>query len=171
MNARVAEGKLPPVRALVLNAGFQEHTTQTKTEDGFDMTFQVNYFSQFLLVLLLLQSMDKESGHKLAIGSWLHDPEDRRFDGKAVYPDQYRPLLRDGVEPLAREPNLLILTSRLREMLELQRRLNSDSALRAIQVIVLDPGAMPSNIIRRASFFERIIINYIARNALAPIMT
>lgn len=39
VNARVAAGEIPPIRALVLNAGFQEFTTQTWTEDGFDMSF------------------------------------------------------------------------------------------------------------------------------------
>lgn len=73
INARVASGKLPPIQALVLNAGFQEHTTQTNSDDGMDMTFQVNYLSHFLLTTLLLQSMDKEKGRILVIGSWLHE--------------------------------------------------------------------------------------------------
>lgn len=35
----VAAGRIPPVRVLILNAGWQEFTTQTWTADGFDMTF------------------------------------------------------------------------------------------------------------------------------------
>ena len=73
INARVANGKLPPIQALALNAGFQEHTTQTNNGDGIDMSFQVNYLSHFLLTALLLQSMDKEKGRILVIGSWLHE--------------------------------------------------------------------------------------------------
>jgi NAD(P)-dependent dehydrogenase (short-subunit alcohol dehydrogenase family) len=41
INARVADGLIPPIRALVLNAGWQEYDTQTFTDDGFDMAFQV----------------------------------------------------------------------------------------------------------------------------------
>lgn len=73
INARVASGRLPPIQALALNAGFQEHATQTNSGDGMDMTFQVNYLSHFLLAALLLQSMDKEKGRILVIGSWLHE--------------------------------------------------------------------------------------------------
>ncbi|KAK8124301.1 uncharacterized protein PG998_000060 [Apiospora kogelbergensis] len=35
----VAAGRIPPVRVLILNAGWQEFTRQTWTADGFDMTF------------------------------------------------------------------------------------------------------------------------------------
>jgi len=73
INARVANGKLPPIQALALNAGFQEHTTQTNNGDGIDMSFQVNYLSHFLLTALLLRGMDKEKGRILVIGSWLHE--------------------------------------------------------------------------------------------------
>ncbi len=73
INKRVAEGELPPIRALVLNAGFQEHSTQTFTPDGFDMSFQANYLSHWLLTLLLLQSVDKEHGRIVVIGSWTHE--------------------------------------------------------------------------------------------------
>ncbi|KAJ7810507.1 putative short-chain dehydrogenase [Mycena olivaceomarginata] len=34
LNARVAAGELPRIRALILNAAFQEYTTQTWTDDG-----------------------------------------------------------------------------------------------------------------------------------------
>lgn len=73
INKRVASGQLPPLRALVLNAGFQEQFTLTKTEDGLDMTFQVNHLANFLLTLLLLQSMDKRKGRILVLGSWTHE--------------------------------------------------------------------------------------------------
>jgi NAD(P)-dependent dehydrogenase (short-subunit alcohol dehydrogenase family) len=73
INARVAQGTLPPIRALVISAGFQELVTQTFTPDGFDMTFQVNYLSQFLLVLLLLQSLDKEHGRIVIVSGMNHE--------------------------------------------------------------------------------------------------
>jgi NAD(P)-dependent dehydrogenase (short-subunit alcohol dehydrogenase family) len=73
INERVASGYLPPIRALILNAGWQEQTSQTFTSDGFDMSFQANYLAHFLLTLLLLQSMDKERGRIVILGSWTHE--------------------------------------------------------------------------------------------------
>jgi NAD(P)-dependent dehydrogenase (short-subunit alcohol dehydrogenase family) len=73
INARVQNGSLPPIRALILNAGYVEHDPQTFTDDGFDMTFQAGYLGHFLLTLLLLQSMDKENGRIVVVGSWTHE--------------------------------------------------------------------------------------------------
>jgi len=73
INNRVAEGSLPRIRALILNAGFQEQNSQTFTDDGFDMSFQVNYLSHWLLVVLLLQSMDRERGRVVVVGSSGHE--------------------------------------------------------------------------------------------------
>lgn len=73
INAGVADGSIPPIRALILSAGFLEPTTQTFTEDGYDMTFQVNYLSQFLLVLLLLQSLDRQKGRIVIVGGMSHE--------------------------------------------------------------------------------------------------
>lgn len=73
INSRVANGTIPPIRALILNAGWGEQTTHSFTNDGFDMSFQVNYLSHFLLTLLLLQSMDKKHGRIEVLGSWTHE--------------------------------------------------------------------------------------------------
>ena len=73
VNSRVARREIPPIRALILNAAYQEHAEQTFTEDGFDMTNQCNYLSHFLLTLLLLKSMDKKEGRIVVLGSWSHE--------------------------------------------------------------------------------------------------
>jgi len=73
INQRVAEGSLPRIRALILNAAFQEHTTQTFTADGYDMSFQCNYLSHWLLALLLLQSIDRRSGRIIVIATCGHE--------------------------------------------------------------------------------------------------
>ena len=78
INRRVASGELPPIRALVLNAAVQDGKGQKFTEDGFETHFGVNYLANFLLVLLLLQSMDKEKGRIVIVSSWSHDPLDKR---------------------------------------------------------------------------------------------
>jgi NAD(P)-dependent dehydrogenase (short-subunit alcohol dehydrogenase family) len=72
INERVAAGTIPRIHALVVNAGFEEFTTDTHTEDGFDMAFAANYLGHWLLTMLLLQSMDPEVGRVLWTSSWVH---------------------------------------------------------------------------------------------------
>ncbi len=43
------------------------------TDDGLDTTFVANYLGHWLLTLLLLQSIDKESGRIVVIGSFAHE--------------------------------------------------------------------------------------------------
>lgn len=73
LNEAVAAGSIPPIRVLILNAGWQEFKTQTWTEDGFDMAFMVNYLGHWLLTMLLLRSMDRESGRIVVVGSLAHE--------------------------------------------------------------------------------------------------
>jgi NAD(P)-dependent dehydrogenase (short-subunit alcohol dehydrogenase family) len=101
INDRVASGSLPPIRALVLNAAIQNLKGQTFTNDGLESNFGVNYLSNFLLVLLLLQSMDKESGRIVAVASWTHDPLDTR--NSYIKEDIHKTIFRE-VDALARPP-------------------------------------------------------------------
>lgn len=94
INNQVAKEEISPIRALILNAGYQEHTTlvsgllaccvqedcwtlvltgKTMSKDNYDLSWQVNYLANLLLSLLLLQSMDKEKGRILIVGSWSHE--------------------------------------------------------------------------------------------------
>ena len=101
INDRVASGALPPIRALVLNAAVQHLKGQTFTNDGLESNFAVNYLSNFLLVLLLLQSMDKESGRVVLVASWTHDPHDSR--NFHVKEDSHKTIFR-SVDSLAKPP-------------------------------------------------------------------
>ena len=78
INRRVKAGELPPIRALVLNAAVQDGKGQKFTGDGFETHFGVNYLANFLLVLLLLQSMDKDDCRIVVVSSWSHNPHDTR---------------------------------------------------------------------------------------------
>lgn len=69
---RVSAGEIPPIRTLVLNAGFQDFGNQSWTADGLDTTFAANYLGHWLLTLLLLESVDKEAGRIIIIGSQGH---------------------------------------------------------------------------------------------------
>lgn len=102
INDRVASGEIPPIRALVLNAGYLEFLEQTWTDDGFDTTFASNYLGHWLLAILLLQSMDFQAGRIVVIGSESHDPFNSK--SKAAF-NQERWMTffgDDGCDPIAR---------------------------------------------------------------------
>ena len=103
INARVASGQIGPIRALVLNAAFQEANSETMkpksyTEDGFEMNFGVNYLANFLFVLLLLKSMDKAHGRIVLVSSWTHDSYDTRNDGIPIYEEKYKVMFSNAAE-------------------------------------------------------------------------
>ncbi|KAI0113711.1 hypothetical protein GGR51DRAFT_506352 [Nemania sp. FL0031] len=172
INKRVAEGSIPPIRALILNAAWQEYTTHTMTDDGFDMTFQANHLSHFLLTLLLLKSMDKKNGRIVILGSWSHDTSDKRntVPGllRAYEDEKWNLIFKEPIttEPLARgkwsvpedEPGTgnpgyrRYGASKLCEIMfmrELSKRIATDPELSGIAVLAVDPGAMPTNLTRR----------------------
>ncbi|TGJ78439.1 hypothetical protein E0Z10_g10323 [Xylaria hypoxylon] len=172
INRRVADGSIPPIRALILNAAWQEYTTHTITDDGFDMTFQANHLSHFLFTLLLLKSMDKQNGRLVVLGSWSHDTSDPRNTVKGVlraYEDEeWNLIFKEPVdtEPFARgkwstpdtEPGSgntgyrRYGASKLCEIMfmrELARRVKADPQLSSIGTAAVDPGAMPTGLTRR----------------------
>lgn len=90
INERVANGTLEPIRALVLNAAFQDASSealkpQILTKEGYEMAFGANYLANFVLVLDLLQSMDKEHGRIVFVASWTHDAFDPQNGIPPIY--------------------------------------------------------------------------------------
>jgi NAD(P)-dependent dehydrogenase (short-subunit alcohol dehydrogenase family) len=73
INRKVSAGEIPPIRALILNAGHQEMDEQRFTEEGLATVFVANYLGHWLLVLLLLRSMDRERGRIVVLGSRAHE--------------------------------------------------------------------------------------------------
>lgn len=73
INTKVSAGDMPRIRALILNAGYREPQGQTRTESGLDVAFASNYLGHWLLVLLLLQSMDTKLGRVVIVGGWTHE--------------------------------------------------------------------------------------------------
>ncbi|KAI1644855.1 NAD(P)-binding protein [Daldinia loculata] len=195
INSRVSSGEIPPIRALVLSAAYQEHDQHDFTKDGFDMSFQSSYLSHFLLTLLLLQSMDKEKGRILVLGSWAHDTTDPRNKvgpfGDAYVPEEFHQIFNDpegsteaiakgkwGV-PAGRTENPVAGMRRygaaklceIMMMRELARRIPQDPALSKIAVLGLDPAAMMSGIARRSSWLVRVLIMQCIGPLIAPIVT
>jgi NAD(P)-dependent dehydrogenase (short-subunit alcohol dehydrogenase family) len=79
INSRVEKGELGKIKILMLIAGAMFLDSKTKdgvsfTEDGIESTLAVNYLSNYLLILLLLQNLDKEGARIISIGSINHNP-------------------------------------------------------------------------------------------------
>jgi len=122
INAKVQAGTIPPISAIILNAGYEEYDTQRWNEDGLEMTFVVNYLGHWLLTMLLLQSMDGETGRVVWISSWsqkqvalfvvevlfstdseLKSPEDPHHNLNESYKEEnYKTMITtDDLEPIA----------------------------------------------------------------------
>ncbi|KAK7962821.1 short-chain dehydrogenase [Apiospora aurea] len=193
-NAAVAAGEIPPVRVLILNAGWQEFTTQTWTDDGFDMTFMTNYLGHWLLTLLLLQSMDREAGKIVVVGSLAHDPYAQQNNSGGQFSDpKWKTIFQDSTESVAKgtwsttadDPSwcagfrrygaskmceaMMIKLNDI-ESPELQRRLDADPTLNRISVLGVDPGSMPSNLTRRGPWAMRVLLGKILMPLLAGLV-
>ncbi|KAI1390089.1 putative short-chain dehydrogenase [Hypoxylon trugodes] len=177
INARVARGEIPPIQALILNAGFQDFGKQIWTEDGFDVTFRANYLGHWLLTLLLLKSMNKESGRIVVIGSQSHDPYDKRNESTGVFTEErYKTVVTDqaGFDAIAKgtwssakeDPSWRSGFRRygasklflVMMVYGLQRRMNTDPVLDNVCILGVDPGTMMTGLQRRATWFIRVLI-------------
>ena len=75
-DVRAVVAGLPALDAVALNAGLQQVRGATRTEDGYETTFQVNHLAQLLLIDLLLASPHPPTRVVLT-GSGTHDPAQR----------------------------------------------------------------------------------------------
>lgn len=161
INARVAAGIIPKVKCLILNAGYQDVAKMTLSKDGYEKTFQANYLSNYLLVLLLLQSMDMESGRIIPIASWTHDPTfymNQDFKPEIPFWKDPKVFANPPIDNKGDEANAGMRryggskTLIVMFMHELQRRLNNDPRLNSISILAVDPKAMATGILRSRSW-------------------
>lgn len=159
INTRVSTGSLPPITALVLNAGYMSKRSELLTSDGYETTFQVNYLSNFLLVLLLLQSMHPLHARIVYITSWTHDPSDPHSRALPLQSEMWRPL-PDLAAPTRVDKKLSktklgfrrYAESKLWGMMFMQRLqscVNAVPALCHICALAVDPGGVFSTDIMR----------------------
>lgn len=153
--AALPDHKLPPLRAIVCNAGLQVVSGTTYTEDGFETTFGVNHLGHFLLVNLLLQQL-RQPARIVFVSSDTHDPAIRsgmpapRFlDPRALaWPDRY-PDPADATLTPGALGRRRYTTSKLCNLLcayELSRRLQAEGRSTPespITVNAYNPGLMP----------------------------
>lgn len=168
--ADFAARDLPPLRAIVCNAGLQVVSGTTYTEDGFETTFGVNHLGHFLLVNLLLGELVAPAPI-VFVSSGTHDPAQRtgmpapRYrDARALaFPDRYPDPSAVGESPGA-IGRRRYTTSKLCNILcayELDRRLrvaDHGATGRPIAVDIFDPGLMPwSGLARDYGRAQRLI--------------
>lgn len=139
----LTEADLPPLHAIVCNAGLQVVDTSQVTADGIEMTFGVNHLGHFALVTTLLDHL-ATPGRIVVVSSGTHDPD--KFTGMPA--PQYTSaadLARPG-NPDDKDGRRRYTTSKLCNMLfayELDRRLGQGA--RGVTVTAFDPGLMPGS--------------------------
>lgn len=146
--AALAAARLPPLGAIVANAGIQYRDRRQTTTDGFEATFATNHLGHFLLLRLLLGELAPD-GRIAIVSSGTHKDQRLRNFG---YPP-----------PAWQDPHLLAApgegsgqvayaTSKLANamtMLELSRRIDRLRPGTRIAVHGFDPGLMPSTSLSR----------------------
>jgi len=145
--AALASTPLPPLTALVLNAGGINMKAQSLefTEDGFERTFQLNFLGHFLLVNLLIEQMTSPA-RVVFVSSDLHDPAATKM-GKLM-PPRYGPVddLARGTGTAAKlKPMARYATAKMYAMMaayELDRRLRTSG--KQITVNSWSPGVVPT---------------------------
>ena len=148
--AELPRRNLPPLGALVCNAGVQFVRRQTYTKDGFETTFGVNHLGHFLLVDLLLSQLTS-SARIVVVSSDTHDSSKKtgmpvpyfRQPHLMAYPQEDPVLKNKDIGELGR---IAYTTSKLCNVLfayELNRRLQQSGS--SITVNVFNPGLMPGS--------------------------
>ncbi|KAI2466713.1 putative short-chain dehydrogenase [Annulohypoxylon bovei var. microspora] len=189
IKARVAGREIPPIRALILNAGYNDLGYESFTEEGFETSFVANYLGHWLLTLKLLQSMDAENGRVIVVSSNSYDVTHpvHKIDG--YYNEEKWKIFfhNDNIDAIAKgtwSSNKDDLPRKagtrrygvakmcgVMMMLELQRRLDADPALKGISLVAIDPGSMGTGLVRRGNWFLRTILFPIIVPLLAPLLT
>jgi len=72
--AALQQRNLPPLRAVICNAGVSLPTVTQRSEDGYELMFAVNHLGHFLLVNLLLAALQPPA-RILMVSSGTHDLE------------------------------------------------------------------------------------------------
>lgn len=156
-----AREDLPPLRAVVCNAGLQVVGGTTHTEDGFEITFGVNHLGHYLLVNLLLEEMAAPA-RVVYVSSGTHDPKQRtgmpapRYRDVAALarPEEHPDPAEEGEGPgmIGRRRYTTSKLLNVYAVYELDRRLKaagSSTDVAPITVNAFDPGAMPGTSLSR----------------------
>jgi len=144
---------LPPLGAIVCNAGIEIVSGRTYTEDGFETTFAVNHLGHFLLVNMLLRRLEAPA-RIVVVSSGTHNPDQFTGMPKANYQGTREAAMPkseiDGAEGTSVAGRRAYTTSKLCNVMftyELSRRLRTEGHCtedKPITVNAFDPGLMPA---------------------------
>ena len=161
-SGRLRDAGLPPLHAVVCNAGLQVPDGTRLTEDGVEMTFGVNHLGNFALMQGLVAQLTRPA-RVVVVSSGTHDP--KKITGMP-HPNY------SSAEALAHPPadaneapdgRRRYTTSKLCNLLfayELDRRLGQGAD--GITVTSFDPGLMPgSGLARDYSPLQKFAWRYV----------
>lgn len=161
---------LPPLRALVCNAGIQVVSGTTFTEDGFETTFAVNHLGHFLLVNLLLKSLVPPA-RIVVVSSDTHDPAQKTGMPGPYYDKATLLAFPKRTTQMAENPTIgrqRYTTSKLCNIYftyQLSRRLEKQGVStnqKPVTANAFNPGLMPgTGLARDYSPLQRFAWNYI----------
>jgi NAD(P)-dependent dehydrogenase (short-subunit alcohol dehydrogenase family) len=161
--ADFAARALPPIGAIICNAGIQVVSAITYNDDGYETTFAVNHLGHFLLVNLLLRYLD-DRARIVVVSSGTHNPDQFTGMPKPDYTDAASAAKREpGTDP-ASAGRRAYTTSKLCNVMftyELSRRLKAEGHDR-ISVTAFDPGLMPgTGLARDYRPFQKFLWNFV----------
>jgi NAD(P)-dependent dehydrogenase (short-subunit alcohol dehydrogenase family) len=142
---RLDRAALPPLAALVCNAGGQTVSEPQRSRQGYEMTFAVNHLGHYLLTRRLLERLPT-NGRIVFVASGTHDPDEHSGmpEPRFVTADDVANDFEVGGVAGRRRYS----TSKLCNVLctyELARQLarSGDPRLQSLRVNAFDPGLMP----------------------------
>jgi NAD(P)-dependent dehydrogenase (short-subunit alcohol dehydrogenase family) len=147
--ASLEKQDLPPLHGLVLNAGGVNMKAKSLqfSKDGFEQTFQLNFFGHFVLTTLLTGTL-REPARIVFVSSETHDPAATRM-GRFSTP-KYGPvedvargrgIFNEKMNPMARYGTAKMFAMMF--ALELDRRLRAEG-VKGITVNSWSPGVVPT---------------------------
>ncbi len=154
---------LPPLGAIVCNAGMQTVRELTYTPEGYESTFAVNHLGHFLLVNLLLRYLS-DRARIVMVSSGTHNPD--QFTGGMPKPDYIEAASvakRVSGDDPGTAGRRAYTTSKLCNIMfayELSRRLKAEGH-GGISVTAFDPGLMPgTGLARDYTPFMKFVWNF-----------
>jgi NAD(P)-dependent dehydrogenase (short-subunit alcohol dehydrogenase family) len=164
LTKRLSTGSIPPLHAVVCNAGVNPLNTKTVTVDGFESTFGINHLGHFLLVNELLPALQAPA-RVVVVASGVHDPAQKAGVPAPAWNNPVA-LAHGELGPAAASDKALASgqrrysTSKLANVYftyALARRLPS-----GITANAFDPGLMPgTGLMREAPAALRFILRHI----------
>jgi NAD(P)-dependent dehydrogenase (short-subunit alcohol dehydrogenase family) len=119
---------LPPIGAIVCNAGIQTVRDLTHTDDGYETTFAINHLGHFLLVNLLLRHLS-DRARIVMVSSGTHNPDQFTGMPKPDYSDAISAAQRKSDTDPGTAGRRAYTTSKLCNIMfayELSRRLKAE---------------------------------------------